>query len=128
LRKNARTHHSKTLKEWAEKNKDKIGLFYLSPYSPDLNPDEHVNSDVKYEVGSKVPKRTREGLQAATEEHMRMLKKDPGRIVKYFEDPAIQYAVYLYYNCRVSNSKTFARKYMITQAISGRSSPVAKAV
>jgi transposase len=90
---NARTHHSKMLKEWAEKNKDKIELFYLPPYSPDLNPDEHVNSDVKYGVGSKTPKRTREGLHAATEEHMRMLKKNPERIIKYFKDPAIQYAV-----------------------------------
>jgi transposase len=90
---NAKTHHSKMLKEWVRKNKDKIKLFYLPPYSPDLNPDEHVNSDVKYGVGSKTPKRTREGLRSATEEHMRMLKKTPERIIKYFKDPAIQYAV-----------------------------------
>jgi transposase len=90
---NAKTHHSIMLKEWVRKNKDKIKLFYLPPYSPDLNPDEHVNSDVKYGVGSKTPKRTREGLRAATEEHMRMLKKTPERIIKYFKDPAIQYAV-----------------------------------
>jgi transposase len=75
---NAKTHHSKMLQEWVGKKKDKIKLFYLPPYSPDLNPDEHVNSDVKYGVGSKTPKRTREGLRAATEEHMRMLKKTPG--------------------------------------------------
>jgi transposase len=90
---NAKTHHSKMLKEWVEKNDDKIELFYLPPYSPDLNPDEHINSDVKYGVGSKTPKRTREGLRAATEEHMRMLKKSPERIMKYFKDPAIQYAL-----------------------------------
>jgi len=90
---NAKTHHSKMLNEWAGKNKDKIELFYLPPYSPDLNPDEHVNSDVKYGVGSRTPKKTREGLQIATEEHMRMLKKTPERIIKYFKDPAIQYAV-----------------------------------
>jgi transposase len=89
---NAKTHHGKMLIEWVEKNKEKIELFYLPPYSPDLNPDEHINSDVKYGVGTKVPKKTKEELRAATEEHMRILKKTPERIVKYFEDPAIQYA------------------------------------
>jgi transposase len=89
---NARTRHSRKLTEWAGKNRAKIELFYLPPYSPDLNPDEHVNSDVKYGVGAKVPKRTREGLRAATEEMMKILKKTPNRIVKYFKDPAIQYA------------------------------------
>jgi transposase len=48
---NAKTHHSKILRGWAEKNKKKVAIFYLPPYSPDLNPDEHVNADVKYGVG-----------------------------------------------------------------------------
>jgi hypothetical protein len=34
--------------------------------------DEHVNADVKYGVDSKKPKRTKEGLKAAAEEHMNM--------------------------------------------------------
>jgi transposase len=67
---NAKTHHSKMLTGWVEENKKRVALFYLPPYSPDLNPDEHVNADVKYGVGSKTPKRTKEGLREATEEHM----------------------------------------------------------
>jgi transposase len=89
---NAKTHHSKLLTEWAEKNKRRIELCYLPPYSPDLNPDEHINADVKYGVGSKTPKRTKEGLRAAVEEHMNMLHETPKRIVRYFLDPAIAYA------------------------------------
>jgi transposase len=89
---NAKIHHSKILTEWAEKNKKRAALFYLPPYSPGLNPDEHVNSDVKYGVGSKAPKRTKEGLREATEEHMKILHKTPKRIKKYFLDPAISYA------------------------------------
>ena len=81
---NAKTYHSKMLTEWVEKNRDKIALFYLPPYSPDLNPDEHINSGVKCGVGSKAPKKTKEGLRSTTEEYMRMLKKTPERIVKYF--------------------------------------------
>jgi transposase len=89
---NAKIHHSKILSKWAEENKKRAALFYLPPYSPDLNPDEHVNSDVKYGVGSKAPKRTKEGLREATEGHMKMLSKTPKRIKKYFLDPVISYA------------------------------------
>jgi hypothetical protein len=54
--------------------------------------DEHINSDVKYGVGSKGAKRTKERLRAATEGHMNILKKSPSQIIKYFRNPAIQYA------------------------------------
>jgi hypothetical protein len=54
--------------------------------------DEHVNADVKYGVGSKTPKRTKEMLREATEEHMNMLRNTPKRIKRYFLDPAISYA------------------------------------
>ncbi|MFV0391806.1 MAG: IS630 family transposase [Paludibacteraceae bacterium] len=40
---NVRVHHSKPVKEWAEKNKKKIALFFLPSYSPELNPDEYLN-------------------------------------------------------------------------------------
>jgi transposase len=50
---NARTHRCKKLAEWVGKHKTRVELFYLPPYSPDLNPDEHLNADVKYGVGSR---------------------------------------------------------------------------
>jgi transposase len=89
---NAKTHHSKILTDWAAERKKRVALFYLPPDSPDLNPDEHVNADVKNGVGSKTPKRTKEGLREATEEHMNMLRRTPDRIKRYFLDPAIAYA------------------------------------
>jgi transposase len=89
---NARTHHSKIVTEWVSKNKGKVTLFYIPPYSPDLNPDEHVNADVKYGVGSKQPKKTKEELRKAAQSHMRLLQRKPERIQKYFGDPAIEYA------------------------------------
>lgn len=36
---NMRVHHAKALKPWLDENKDKIELFYLPSYSPELNPD-----------------------------------------------------------------------------------------
>jgi hypothetical protein len=80
------------LKAYLKENKDKIELYYLPAYSPDLNPDEYLNSDMKYGAGSKNPKKTKCGLSKAVEAHMRLLNRTPERIVKYFNAPAIQYA------------------------------------
>ena len=35
------------VKHWLEQNKDNIEIFYLPAYSPELNPDELLNQDVK---------------------------------------------------------------------------------
>lgn len=40
---NHSAHKSREVKEWLDKNKDKMEIFYLPRYSPDLNPDELVN-------------------------------------------------------------------------------------
>jgi len=39
---NARYHHATMLREWLRKNKSKIVLMFLPPYSPDLNHIERV--------------------------------------------------------------------------------------
>jgi transposase len=88
----ARPHTGKVLKEWLAANSHRIEIFYLPSYSPDLNPDEHLNADVKYGVGSKHPKRNKAELRKATEEHMQLLDRSPDRIMRYFLDPTITYA------------------------------------
>jgi transposase len=45
---NARYHHAKILQPWLEQNKRKIELFFLPPYSPELNPIEHVWKRERY--------------------------------------------------------------------------------
>jgi len=44
---NHRAHHSKKVQAYVEKHKEKIQLFFLPPYCPDMNPQELVNQDVK---------------------------------------------------------------------------------
>ena len=93
---NLKVHHSKPVKEWLEKWKSRVEVFYLPAYSPDLNPDEHLNADLKHGVGLKAPARTKVHLQKTATEHMIMLEGNPKRIRKYFKDPAIQYAAASY--------------------------------
>jgi len=89
---NLKVHHGILVQDWAKQQKGNIELFYLPAYSPDLNPDEHVNADLKYGVGSRAPVRTKDKLKKAVAEHMAMLKATTTRIEKYFDDPAINYA------------------------------------
>jgi len=39
---NARWHHAKILQDFLEKHKDRLVLWFLPPYSPELNPQERV--------------------------------------------------------------------------------------
>ncbi len=44
---NLKVHHSKKVSEWVTEHKDQIRLFHLPPYSPEYNPDEYLNNDLK---------------------------------------------------------------------------------
>jgi hypothetical protein len=68
-------------------------LFFLPSYSPELNPDEYLNCDLKAGVHSGVPARTRDQLKNKAISHLRMLQKKPKRVKKYFKHPNIAYAV-----------------------------------
>lgn len=89
---NLRVHHSKPVKAWVEAQKEKIELFYLPSYSPELNPEERLNADLKHALYTKVPVRTKTKLKAATTEHMQTLEKSPERVKKFFHDARVKYA------------------------------------
>ena len=55
---NLRVHHSQVVKAWLEENKEKIQAFYLPPYSPELNPEERLNADLKHRLGTGIQLRS----------------------------------------------------------------------
>lgn len=89
---NLRVHHAKVFKAWLNDQSNKIEVFYLPAYSPELNPDEYLNCDLKAGVHSGKPARTKSQLKQKVISHMRMLQKRPTRVAKYFEHPKIGYA------------------------------------
>ena len=62
---NLRVHHGKPVKKWVEKHRDEIEVFFLPSYSPEINPDERLNADLKHKIT---------------------------RVIKYFGGPHISYA------------------------------------
>lgn len=91
---NLRVHHSKIVKEWLEKEevKDKIAIFYLPAYSPEKNPDEYLNCDLKQGLSAKPSPKSEAKLKENLKNHMDMLVQSPDRVIKYFKHPDIQYA------------------------------------
>ncbi|TSJ85553.1 IS630 family transposase [Chitinimonas sp. BJB300] len=89
---NLRVHHSKPVKAWLAEHQRQIEVFYLPSYSPELNPDERLNADLKHALGSRIQVRTKDKLKQATKAHMEMLENTPERVCSYFEDPRIKYA------------------------------------
>ena len=69
-----------------------LSILFLPPYSPELNPDEYLNCDLKAGVHSGPPARTRKQLKQKALSHLRKLQKMPKRIMKYFRHPKIAYA------------------------------------
>ncbi len=89
---NLRVHHSKLVKAWVAERQDQIELFYLPSYSPQLNPEERLNADLKQEMGKRVPVRTKAKLRDAANDHMAMLEQNPKRVMSYFQDRHVRYA------------------------------------
>ena len=89
---NLKVHHSYVVRDWVKEHEDEIELFFLPSYSPELNPDEYLNCDLKAGVHSGTPARSKKQLKKKAIAHLRKLQKLPGRVMKYFKHPKISYA------------------------------------
>ena len=67
-------------------------MFYPPSYSPELNPEERLNADLKHAIGTKVPVRTKAKLKLASTEHMLNLEQSTELVKKFFQDPHVKYA------------------------------------
>jgi transposase len=89
---NLKVHHAKVVQAWLEGHRDQIELFYLPSYSPELNPDEGLNANLKAAMRHQPPRKTKKTLQAATEEHLRLLEESPDRVKAFFQNEPVKYA------------------------------------
>jgi len=91
---NLKVHHCCIVKEWLEQEeiKQKLEAFFLPSYSPELNPDEYLNCDLKRGLSEKTAPKNVKELQKNVENHMNMLQQNQGRVKKYFKHEDIEYA------------------------------------
>ncbi len=85
-------HKTKKLNEWLSANKNKIEVFFLPPYSPELNPQEYVNQDVKTNVIGKKRPINKAQMRTNVEDFMNSRKNDRKQVQKYFHVSHVRYA------------------------------------
>ena len=85
-------HKARKVKAWLAERSDQIEVFYLPGYSPELNPDEYLNQDVKNNaVGRQRPDDQREMI-SQVRSHLRSTQQQPERVKRYFQAEAVAYA------------------------------------
>jgi transposase len=89
---NLRVHHSKAVAEWLQGREKHLELEYLPAYSPELNPDEYLNNDVKANVHRRAMPRNKDELKNNVEHHLKKIAKSPARVRSYFNAKHIRYA------------------------------------
>jgi len=86
------SHRSKKVKAFIDSLGGKLKLFFLPPYSPQLNPDELVWNDVKnHGVGKKMIC-SGVDLERAVQSRLRLFQKNPERVRALFREKNVRYA------------------------------------
>lgn len=89
---NLKVHHSSKVRAWLENHADRIELFFLPAYAPELNPDEYLNCDLKALVHGGKPAKNRNELESKVRGAMMKIQNRPKRVISYFKYRKIQYA------------------------------------
>jgi len=89
---NLRVHYAKPVQKWLESNRDLITVEYLPSYSPELNPDEYLNSDLKANVHRHKRPREMVTLEGNVRSHLKLISRQPQRVRAYFGAKHIKYA------------------------------------
>ncbi len=90
---NLSVHHSKHFKNWLKDKKEKIEVFYLPSYSPELNPDERLNRDLKTNFYTDSSIKNNSDFRKKVISFLKSIQRVPKRIKKYFISKFVQYAI-----------------------------------
>ena len=85
-------HRAVKARNWIEKRARQISLFYLPGYSPELNPDELLNQDVKSNAVGRRRSKNRKELVANARSFLWSRQRQPHIVRQYFQGKHVQYA------------------------------------
>jgi transposase len=85
-------HKTPEVDAWVAARREQIEVFYLPAYSPELNPVEYLNNDMKGSVNEAGLPSDRPTLQGRLLEFMSRLVRVPEHVISYFLHPWTLYA------------------------------------
>jgi transposase len=85
-------HRAARVTAFVAATRGRLRLFALPPYSPELNPDEHVWNEVKYHGLGRQTLTGPRDLKTKVLSHLRRLQQHPRKIRAFFQAPSTVYA------------------------------------
>jgi len=89
---NLSVHKSAEIQKFVNENKSKIELFYLPTYSPELNPDELLNQDLKANIFKTKRSQNKTELNSMLRAELRKIQRNSEKITNYFKAENVKYA------------------------------------
>jgi transposase len=88
-------HKTPEVKAWLAAHRERIEVFELPRYAPELNPDEYWNNDLKGQVNEAGLPHNKQEVRSRIQAFMRKLLHLPEHVMSYFQHPSVQYAAAL---------------------------------
>jgi transposase len=85
-------HHAKLVSAWVAGHAEQIELHFLPGYSPELNPVELLNHDVKANAAGRRRPRSAGELREELHGYLRRRQRQPEVLVRFFDHPTTRYA------------------------------------
>jgi transposase len=87
-----RAHKTPEVERWLARHRQRIEVFYLPRYAPELNADEYLNNDLKGQVNAAGLPHDKHEVRSRIQAFMRKLLHLPKHVMNYFQHPSVQYA------------------------------------
>ncbi len=85
-------HQTAAVDAFVEAHRTQLAIFYLPRYTPEMNPVEYLNNDLKGQVNEAGLPANRPALHERVLGFMERLSRMPQHVVSYFLHPWTQYA------------------------------------
>ena len=85
-------HGSGDVARWVKRQKRWLRLFFLPGYSPELNPDELLNQDLKTNAVGRQRPRSAPELVGNVRRFLWSTQRQPHKVTRYFREPHVRYA------------------------------------
>src|SRR5665213_40275 len=85
-------HKARSVRRWLAEHAQQIRIFCLPSYSPELNPDELLNQDVKTNALGRVRPVNVQEMMGNLRSYLRITQARPELVKRYFRERRVQYA------------------------------------
>jgi transposase len=87
-------HESRLVRRWLATHAARIQIFRLPSYSPELNPDELLNQDVKTNALGRIRPANVHEMMANVRSYLRITQRRPQLVRRYFHESHVRYAAH----------------------------------